>query len=207
MIPIPKGCFAALGFLAVCSAMAQSPQISVGAASVDSVLQTTVVPAHVAPVRLVEREGSEQEMTRAQRRELKAERYAQHIDSLVQSRNYTFLPNSMQQYPKGMLRMTVANFFYFGFFTDHVEVHLPTERGPTQYVYSLNFDSTNIRDYQASHQSWGWNVTFGFTGEDGDYQADIAVSTTTGETILTLATPLVTMRYVGWLWDKREHEK
>ena len=94
-----------------------------------------------------------------------------------------FFPNSMQQLPGGMIRSIYADYFFFGVFVDHVEVHLPTERGITQYVEMLNFDSMSVRDYRAAR-----------------------VSTATGETVLTLLTPDVTMRYVGWLWNKRVND-
>lgn len=207
---VRNGCLAALGLLVFCSVAAQSPQVSVGTAAADSKPQTTDVPVLQAPVRLVDRstayEGSEQGLTRAQRREQKALRYAQHIDSLVESRNYTFMPNSMQEYPKGMLRLVVANYFYFGFFSDRVEVHLPTEKWVTQYVYAVNFDSSELSNYKAVQQPWGWDVSFDFIEGGETWQAFLRVSTTTGETILTLISPQVSMRYVGWLRNDWKRE-
>ena len=94
-------------------------------------------------------------MDRAQRRAYKARVYAAKIDSLVQSRDYMFFPNSMQQLPGGMIRSIYADYFFFGVFVDHVEVHLPTERGITQYVEMLNFDSMSVRDYRAARVQWG----------------------------------------------------
>ena len=109
----------------------------------------------------------------------------------------------MQEMPGGLIRSIYADYFFFGLLVDHVEVHLPTERGITQYVEMLNFDSMSIRDYRASRMQWGWCVSFDFLDGSASYHAEFAVSTVTGETVLTLITPGVTMRYVGWLWDKR----
>jgi len=145
-------------------------------------------------------------MDRAQRRAYKARVYAAKIDSLVQSRDYMFFPNSMQQLPGGMIRSIYADYFFFGVFVDHVEVHLPTERGITQYVEMLNFDSMSVRDYRAARVQWGWSVSFNISDGNTLYHADFAVSTATGETVLTLLTPDVTMRYVGWLWNKRVND-
>ena len=103
----------------------------------------------------------------------------------------------------GLIRSIYANYFFFGLFVDHVEVHLPTERGVTQYVEMLNFDSMSIRDYRAVRLQWGWNVTFSITDGEACYVVRLEVSTVTGETVLTLGTPALTMRYVGWLWNKR----
>lgn len=184
-----------------------SPQFSLGASAVDSVPQTTVVPVQQQPVQLVEHttvyEDPARGMTRPERRAYRARLYAQKIDSLVQSRDYMFFPNSMQEIPGGLIRSIYADYFFFGMFVDHVEIHLPTERGVTQYVEMLNFDSMSIRSYQAARLQWGWCISFDVADGNTVYHADFAVSTATGETVLTLLTPDVTMRYVGWLWNKR----
>lgn len=185
----------------------QQPQMTISVQDSDSsVPLSTVVPVQKRPVDLTEYttvyDEPTREMTRAERRAWKAERFAARIDSLVQSRSYLFYPNSMQQMPKGLIRMIYADYFYFGLFTDHVEVHLPAERGVTQYVEMLNFDSMNLRNYRASRTQWGWNITFDVTDAEVVYPVDIAVSTTTGETVLTLLTPQVAMRYVGWITGK-----
>lgn len=196
--------------LVACTAVAQSPQYSLETSAVDSIPQTTVVPVQQPPAQVVERttvyEEPEREMNRTERRAYKAKVYAAKIDSLVQSRNYMFFPNSMQQLPGGLIRMIYADYFFFGMFVDHVEVHLLTERGLTQYVEMLNFDSMSIRDYRAARVQWGWAISFNVADGDTLYHADFAVSTSTGETVLTLLTPDVTMRYVGWLWDKRVND-
>lgn len=184
-----------------------SPQFTLGTSAVDSVPQTTVVPVQQAPVRIVEHttvyEDPARDMTRPERRAYRAKLYAQKIDSLVQSRNYMFFPNSMQEIPGGMIRSVYTDYYFFGMFIDHVEVHLPTERGITQYLYMLNFDSTSLSDYRAEHLPWGWRISFGFADGGAAYRAGFEVSTATGETVLTLEAPGLTMRYVGWLWDKR----
>ena len=133
----------------------------------------------------------------------RAKLYAQKIDSLVQSRDYLFFPNSMQEVPGGMIRSIYTDYYFFGMFIDHVGVHLPTARGITQYLYVLNFDSPSLSDYRAERLAWGWRISFGFADGDTAYHAGFEVSTATGETVLTLAAPDLVMRYVGWLWDKR----
>lgn len=204
-------CAAALLWLMQAAAQSpqasSSPQFSLGTSAVDSVPQTTVVPVQQQPVQLVEHttvyEDPARGMTRPERRAYRARLYAQKIDSLVQSRDYMFFPNSMQEIPGGLIRSIYADYFFFGMFVDHVEIHLPTERGVTQYVEMLNFDSMSIRSYQAARLQWGWCISFDVADGNTVYHADFAVSTATGETVLTLLTPDVTMRYVGWLWNKR----
>lgn len=199
--------------LAACAVTAQAPQntqFTLETSSVDSVPQTTVVPVQQQPVQVVEHTTVYEEptrgMDRAERRAYRAKVYAAKIDSLVQSRNYLFFPNSMQELPGGLIRSIFADYFFFGMFVDHVEVHLPTERGITQYVEILNFDSMSIRDYRASRVQWGWSISFNIADGDTLYHVDLAVSTATGESVLTLITPSVTMRYVGWLWNKRVND-
>ena len=129
--------------------MAQSaqtvPQFTLGTSAVDSVPQTTVVPVQQPPVQVVEHttvyEESMRSMTRPERRAYRAKLYAQKIDSLVQSRDYMFFPNSMQEVPGGMIRSIYTDYYFFGMFIDHVGVHLPTERGITQYLYCLLYTS------------------------------------------------------------------
>ena len=174
----------ALSFIA-CAAVAQTPQYTLETSAADSVPQTTIVPVQQAPVQVVEHTTVYEEpaagMDRAQRRAYKARVYAAKIDSLVQSRDYMFFPNSMQQLPGGMIRSIYADYFFFGVFVDHVEVHLPTERGITQYVEMLNFDSMSVRDYRAARVQWGWSVSFNISDGNTLYHADFAVSTATGE--------------------------
>ena len=104
-----------------------------------------MVPVQQPPVQVVEHttvyEESTRGMTRPERRAYRAKLYAQKIDSLVQSRDYMFFPNSMQEVPGGMIRSIYTDYYFFGMFIDHVGVHLPTECGITQYLYVLNFDS------------------------------------------------------------------
>ncbi len=199
--------FAAAGLFLSYGLSAQTPQYAISPPSADSIPQTTVVPVQQPPTQVVEHttvyEESTQGMSRAEKRAYRAKVYAAEVDSLVQSRNYLFFPNSMQELPGGLIRSVFTDYLFFGVFVDHVEVHLPTERGLTQYVEMLNFDSMSIRNYQAARVQWGWTISFNITNDNALYHVDFAVSTTTGESVLTLITPDVTMRYVGWLWNKR----
>ncbi len=198
-----------VALLFVGMAMAQSPQYSAGTSAVDSIPQITVVPVQQAPTRIVEHttvyEKPEEGMSRPERRAYRAKCFAAKIDSLIQSRNYLFFPNSMQEIPNGVSRTIYANYYFFGLFIDHVEVHLPTERGVSQYIEMLNFDSMTIRDYRASRTQWGWTISFNITDQDALYHVDLAVCTATGESVLTLITPSVTMRYIGYLTNKHQH--
>jgi len=192
---------AATAAAAPLSLSAQNDTLLTAVGGRTSVPTSTVVDVQQTPLRVVEHTteytGRRRDMSRTERRALRAERFAAKVDSLVESRNYVFWPNSMQQIPAGDMRLIYAEYFYFGLFGDHVEVHLPTERGVTQYVEILNFDSMSIRGYRASQTQAGWHVVMRIDDGDSCYVADMAVSTVTGETVLTLLAPSVTMRYVG----------
>lgn len=141
---------------------------------------------------------------RADRRQLKAERYAAYIDSLIASRNFVFLPNSLQELPGGTIRYIYNQFYYLGLFSDHVEVHLPAVRGGQVLYYEiLNFDTFDLKNYRASRTQSGWIVTFNVTsGSSGDptvYAVNLAVCSATGEATLDLLTLHNTVHYVGYL--------
>ena len=184
---------------------AAAPQFTVTADN--PVPATTVVPVQRPAVQVGERtvidDRSTRGMTREERRALKARRFAERIDSLVQSRDFIFWPNSMQQVPGGTIHLIYNESYYFGLFVDHVEVHLPTERGVTPFVEALNFDSMRLKEYAASAIHGGWNIRFRIADGDACYIVDFVVSTLTGETILSFLTPTTTIRDVGSI-DSRE---
>lgn len=184
---------------------AAAPQFTVTADN--PVPATTVVPVQRPAVQVDEStvldERSTRGMTREERRALRARHFAERIDSLVQSRDFIFWPNSMQQVPGGTIHLIYNESYYFGLFVDHVEVHLPTERGVTPFVEALNFDSMRLKEYTAAAIHGGWNIRFRIADGDDCYIVDFVVSTLTGETILSLLTPTTSMRYVGSI-DSRE---
>lgn len=197
-------------FFSVGALFAQQPtqQISLTTSVVDSVPQTTIVPVQQRSNSLVEHttiyEDPAKKMTRPERRALRAQIYAAKIDSLIGSRNYIFFPNSMQLIPGGMIRSVLADYFIFGLFVDHAEIHLPWGLGYAETPETLNFDSMSVENYEARQKQGGWNISFDVTDGVTVYHAELSVSTVTGETILTLMTPELEMRYVGWLWNRRD---
>ena len=187
------------------SANAAAPQVTNIRSSVDSIPQTAIVPVQQMPVQVVDYttvyEASGEGLNRVERRELRAKQYAACIDSLVQSHDYLFQPKTMQELPDGAVRPIYADYFFFGMFVDHVEVHLPVDREASQYFERLNFDSMSISNYQISRVQCGWMVSFNIADGDTRYHTSLTICSTTGETTLTLITPSVTMRYTGQLSD------
>lgn len=199
--------FAAAGRLSAAQENPSAVTQQVSVTADNPVPATTVVPVQQPAVQVDERtvldEQSARGMTREERRALRARRFAERIDSLVQSRDFIFWPNSMQQVPGGTIHLIYNESYYFGLFVDHVEVHLPTERGVTPFVEALNFDSMRLKEYTAAAVHGGWNIRFRIADGDVCYIVDFVVSTLTGETILSLLTPTTSMRYVGSI-DSRE---
>lgn len=199
--------FAAAGRLSAAQENSSAVTQQVTVTADNPVPATTVVPVQQPAVQVDERtvldEQSARGMTREERRALRARRFAERIDSLVQSRDFIFWPNSMQQVPGGTIHLIYNESYYFGLFVDHVEVHLPTERGVTPFVEALNFDSMRLKEYTAAAVHGGWNIRFRIADGDDCYIVDFVVSTLTGETILSLLTPTTSMRYVGSI-DSRE---
>lgn len=199
--------FAAAGRLSAAQENPSAVTQQVTVTADNPVPATTVVPVQRPAVQVDERtvldEQSARGMTREERRALRARRFAERIDSLVQSRDFIFWPNSMQQVPGGTIHLIYNESYYFGLFVDHVEVHLPTERGVTPFVEALNFDSMRLKEYTAAAIHGGWNIRFRIADGDDCYIVDFVVSTLTGETILSLLTPTTSMRYVGSI-DSRE---
>ncbi len=154
------------------------------------------IPPEVQPV--PDKETAK--LPRTERRRLKAERFAARLDSLVQSHNFRFLPNSMQELPGGWTQLIYNELYFVGIFSDHVEVHMPMIRGNMmEYIEILNFDTFAIENYQVSKVQYGWNVSFNIINSGQHYTVNLMVYTLTGETVLNLLTLSNTIRYVGYI--------
>ena len=115
-----------------------------GILSVLMLLAGTVVFAQRPSLPVTSAEFAPGTVRRQARAEERAERNARFIarqDSLVQSRNFQFLPVSVLEVPGGG-EQTINNIYYYlAVFPDHIEVHLPTLRGYLNpYVEVLNFE-------------------------------------------------------------------
>ena len=154
------------------------------------------IPPEVQPVPDKEAE----KLPCTERRRLKAQRFAARLDSLVQSHNFRFLPNSMQELPGGWTQLIYNELYFVGVFSDHVEVHMPMIRGNmVEYIEILNFDTFEVKNYQVSKVQYGWNVSFNIIHSEQPYTVNMMVYTLTGETVLNLLTLSNTIRYVGYI--------
>ncbi|MBQ4280023.1 MAG: DUF4251 domain-containing protein [Rikenellaceae bacterium] len=143
--------------------------------------------------------GSDRRGDRADVRELKHERFVASVDSLVASRRFVFMPNSMQESPGGYEQLIYNAFYYVAVKGDSIEVHIPAIRGGlAEVVEMINFDAGNLQDYRRTATPYGWSVTFDATAPDRmTYSFDFNVYTVSGQTILMILSPVNSVKYIG----------
>lgn len=107
----------------------------------------------------------------------------------------------MQQLPGGMIRSIYADYFFFGVFVDHVEVHLPTERGITQYVEMLNFRFDVGPRLPGGPRAVGLVGLLQYFGRQHALPRRFRRLDRHGRNGADAPDADVTMRYVGWLWN------
>lgn len=175
----------------------------------DSVPVTTIVPVQRGDVVVndtVRVDSVKQHLSRTERRRLRAEEFAWRIDSLVESRTFSFYPTTMQAMPEGEMRMVYAEYYYLLVSPMALEVHLPVERGLSQYISVLNFDNEGVADLRPEKYGSRWTLSFTARYYDEEYHFDFIISTITGEVVLTLQSPNYSMRYIGQIIErKRAH--
>lgn len=154
-------------------------------------------PAEIVADRSAVDSNKSHSMSRAEKRAYRAKSFAAKLDSLVDSRTFTFYPTTMQAEPKGLLRLVYADFCYMYISPTDIEVQLPVERGMSQYVTMLDFDSAGFRDYTAVKYQYEWRISFRTQSQNETYYFDIYLSTITGETVLMVQSSQIAMRYVG----------
>lgn len=145
-------------------------------------------------------------LTRAERRACRAKEFAFRLDSLIEVRNFTFYPTTMQSEPKGDLRMIYADFCYLLLSPIDMEVHLPVERSGSQYVTMLNFSTAGFSDFSAVKYQYEWRISFRTQSQGDTYYFDMYLSLITGETVLLLQNSLYSMRYVGTIGPRHKVE-
>ncbi|MBO5717385.1 MAG: DUF4251 domain-containing protein [Alistipes sp.] len=141
-----------------------------------------------------------QEARREQRARRLAE-YERHIDSIVQSRNFRFMPQTMQQLPAGMMRNLTNPTFELTVLGSEVDVCLPFLKGytPPYYPVVFNYVLTSVQGYNAVKSSEGWHITFHSTMySSSDYTFTLEIYSKYGGATLTLSSPFYnSVQYTG----------
>ncbi|MBR2007228.1 MAG: DUF4251 domain-containing protein [Alistipes sp.] len=145
-------------------------------------------------------------LTHEQRVERRAERMAEYekfIDSLVQSRNFEFNPQTVQQLPAGGTTLLSNPTYTVTLWRGSVDVCLPYYVGyvpPYRYVL-INTVTPNVTDYQIHQTSEGWSVVFKCPlYATGDYTFTFDINSRLGGATLTISYPWYSpVQYTGTL--------
>lgn len=135
--------------------------------------------------------SAEQE-ARQKRRAERLAAYEHHIDSIVLSHNFRFMPETMQQLPAGMMR-TLANPHYeITVWNEAVDVCIPFLKGytPPYYPVVFNYVLPSVDNYYAEQTNDGWNVTFKSTLFSAtEYTFTFEIYSRYGGAMLTISSP------------------
>lgn len=144
---------------------------------------------------------SEKQEVRRQRRAERLAAYERHIDSLVESRNFRFMPQTMQQMPAGMMRNLVNPNYELTVMDGVVDVCLPFLKGytPPYYPVVFNYILSSVQGYEAVKSNEGWHITFRSTMYTAsEYTFTLEIYSRYGGATLTLSTPFYnSMQYSG----------
>ena len=107
-------------------------------------------------------ERKAQQEARQQRRAERLAAYERHIDSIVLSHNFRFVPQTMQQLPAGMMRNLQNPNYEIIVWDNAVDVCIPFLKGytPPYYPVIFNYVLPNVMGYTAEQTNNGWQVTF-----------------------------------------------
>lgn len=147
---------------------------------------------------------SERRQERIERRAARTAEYIHYVDSLIESRSFSFIPLTFQMQPAGSLNQITNTGFELNIYPSWVDVYLPYIKGitPPYYFTVINYALPKVDNYQALRTPAGWKVTFSssmFSSDTYNYELDIISAT--GSSTLTIATPLYnTVQYSGQLF-------
>lgn len=140
---------------------------------------------------------------REKAREIRTASFVKHIDSLVLTHSFSFLPNTFQMQPAGMPRMIVNPNFRIGIYKDFIDIYVPYFKGitPPYYVTVINYTIVNPQGYLAVQTDEGWTVSFSSSLFSANtYKFTFNIYATTGEAILNISSDLYnTVTYNGSL--------
>lgn len=144
---------------------------------------------------------TEQQEARRQKRAERLAAFEKHIDSLVLSHNYRFMPQTMQQMPAGMMRNLVNPNYEITVWDTAVDVCIPFLKGytPPYYPVVFNYVLPSVQGYYAEQTNDGWNVTFKTTlFSASDYTFTFEIYSRYGGATLTISSPFYnSVQYTG----------
>ena len=146
-------------------------------------------------------EHKAQQEARQQRRAERLAQYERHIDSIVLSHNYRFVPQTMQQLPAGMMRNLQNPNYEIIVWESAVDVCIPFLKGytPPYYPVVFNYVLPSVMGYTAEQTDYGWHVTFESTMfSTTNYTFSFDIYSRYGGATLTLSSPVYnSVQYTG----------
>lgn len=138
---------------------------------------------------------------RQQRRAERLAAYERHIDSIVLSHNFKFVPQTMQQLPAGMMRNLQNPSYEIIVWDNAVDVCIPFLKGytPPYYPVVFNYVVPNVMGYTAEQTNDGWQVTFESTMfSTTNYTFTFEIYSHYGGAMLTISSPFYnSVQYTG----------
>lgn len=142
-----------------------------------------------------------QQQARMERRAARLAEYEQHIDSLVTSHNFRFIPQTMQQLPAGMMRNLNSAMYEVTVGSQVVDVFIPFLKGyvPPYYPVVFNYVVPSVMNYNAEKSNNGWHVSFNTTLFSAtEYTFLFDISAHYGDVVLTISSPYYnSVQYTG----------
>lgn len=142
-----------------------------------------------------------QQQARMERRAARLAEYEHHIDSLVTSHNFRFIPQTMQQLPAGMMRNLNSAMYEVTVGSQAVDVFIPFLKGyvPPYYPVVFNYVVPSVMNYNAEKSNNGWHVSFNTTLFSAtEYTFLFDISAHYGDVVLTISSPYYnSVQYTG----------
>ena len=142
---------------------------------------------------------------RIEQRAARLAAYERQIDSIIMSRSYRFIPQTMQQLPAGMMRNLNSDMYEVTVMTDAIDVFIPFLKGyvPPYYPVVFNYVLPSVENYHAEKSNNGWQISFQTTLFSAtDYTFLFEVSPHYGNVVLTISSPFYnSVQYTGNIVD------
>lgn len=160
-----------------------------------------IASAQLSPEETKRQQEQERHEERVKAREARTAAFKQHMDSVILSHSYAFIPNSFQQQPAGSPHMIANPNFRLDVYPNFTDIYLPYIKGitPPYILTVINYTVTSVDGYTAVQNDQGWTITFKSSLYSANtYTFTLTIYTTTGEAILDLSSDLYnTVTYNG----------
>lgn len=144
---------------------------------------------------------SEKHLEREKAREERTAQMVAHIDSLIISSNYSFIPLTYNIQPAGTPRNVINPQFRMDVYDEFIDIYLPFIRGiaPPFINTIINCTIPLTSLYKAETTKDGWAISFSSSlFSENNYTFNLEVFTSSGEATLNLSSDLYnTVTYNG----------